>query len=208
MQRIYIRYNYITHHLRLLSFSRKNDIKLIGYVQQIIVQNSATLDETSDYNPIEVVYESLSECFAIVNEIKVTLVIVVAQSPSMSYIQNREDYLEACLETGDINVNDENFRLFPTYSCLFLSPLQLWKNVADRFWADGNILRTVNSQKRFIKGSKMTDTRIPWFFMIASPEMFFGLPWLKTGISGVFNKKKNIKINYAITFLLKKYNPR
>ncbi|XP_012945124.1 sterol regulatory element-binding protein cleavage-activating protein [Aplysia californica] len=85
--------------------------------------------------------------------------------------------------------------LLPEYSCFILSPANLWNHDFDRFRKDGELIRTIYKQHGKIESSP------------TSRDLLFGVPWKFSGITRYYFRNRQRVITYAVTIILKKYDP-
>lgn len=84
----------------------------------------------------------------------------------------------------------------PTFSCLFVSPGNIWQNGLQKFLNDKTIIKTLYSIKDLASPDSTGSLR----------EILFGIPWMETGIKRLFVRTRQRTITYVITLIYKKYN--
>lgn len=89
------------------------------------------------------------------------------------------------------------FTHFPSYSCLMLSPTNLWKGDVAQFLQDRDFLSTL---------LKFQDTTSPLPFG-ALHNIFFGVNFEETGIRRSYTRSRTRVITFAITLIFRQYNP-
>lgn len=93
-------------------------------------------------------------------------------------------------------LKDESaFSYLPRYSCLTLSPSNVWKNDLNRFLRDSEIIKTIFD----IKDTSSLESG-------SLKELLFGLSWIQTGIRKLYIRTRQRTINYAITLVFKEFN--
>lgn len=93
-------------------------------------------------------------------------------------------------------LKDESmFSYLPRYSCLALSPANIWKNDLDRFLRDPVIIKTIFD----IKDTASLESG-------SMKELLFGVSWIQTGIRKLYVRTRQRTINYAITLVFKEYD--
>lgn len=91
--------------------------------------------------------------------------------------------------------HETEFSYLPRYSCLTLSPANVWKNDLDKFLGDRMIIKTIFD----IKDTSSLESG-------SLKELLFGLPWAQTGIRKLYVRNRQRAINYAITLVFKEFN--
>lgn len=87
------------------------------------------------------------------------------------------------------------FSYLPRYSCLTLSPANVWKNDLNKFLKDSEIIKTIFD----IKDTSSLESG-------SLKELLFGLSWIQTGIRKLYVRTRQRTINYAITLVFKEFN--
>lgn len=87
------------------------------------------------------------------------------------------------------------FLYLPRYSCLTLSPANVWKSDLNKFLGDRMIIKTIFD----IKDTSSLESG-------SLKELLFGLPWEQTGIRKLYVRNRQRAINYAITLVFKEFN--
>lgn len=91
--------------------------------------------------------------------------------------------------------NEIAFSYLPRYSCLTLSPANVWKNDLNKFLKDSEIIKTIFD----IKDTSSLESG-------SLKELLFGLSWIQTGIRKLYVRTRQRTINYAITLVFKEFN--
>lgn len=84
----------------------------------------------------------------------------------------------------------------PTFSCLMLSPANIWQNDINKFIQDPTIIKTMYSIKDLVSPHSSGSLR----------DLLFGVPWMETGIKRLFVRTRARTITYAITIVFSEYN--
>lgn len=90
------------------------------------------------------------------------------------------------------------FAYFPTYSCLVLSPSNLWKGDVTQFLQDTDFLSTL------LKFQDTTSSPLP---AGALHNIFFGVHFEETGIRRVYSLNRTRVVTFAITLMFGQCNP-
>uniref|UniRef100_H2Z5K6 Sterol regulatory element-binding protein cleavage-activating protein n=1 Tax=Ciona savignyi TaxID=51511 RepID=H2Z5K6_CIOSA len=101
-----------------------------------------------------------------------------------------------CLQVSEtvIKAKKRIKSLFPEYGCLLISAASFWSNNVDKFKSDPNIINTINQfDGKPIKTSQ------------SIKELLFGVTAKQSGIK---KSSENQVVMFAVTLVLKKYNPR
>lgn len=83
----------------------------------------------------------------------------------------------------------------PRYSCLLLSPANVWKNDINTFLQDSEIIKTIFG----IKDTSSLESG-------SLKELLFGLPWMQTGIRQLYVRTRSRTITFAVTLIFKNFN--
>uniref|UniRef100_H2Z5K7 Sterol regulatory element-binding protein cleavage-activating protein n=1 Tax=Ciona savignyi TaxID=51511 RepID=H2Z5K7_CIOSA len=100
-----------------------------------------------------------------------------------------------CLQVSEtvIKAKKRIKSLFPEYGCLLISAASFWSNNVDKFKSDPNIINTINQfDGKPIKTSQ------------SIKELLFGVTAKQSGIK---KSSENQVVMFAVTLVLKKYNP-
>lgn len=89
---------------------------------------------------------------------------------------------------------DARSDVLPQYSCLVLSPANLWHQDGQQFAQDSSILSTVFNQQNFQKGKTSV------------AEMLFGMHLPDTGIKRYPFRNRQRVLQYAVTLFLERYD--
>ncbi|KAL5006353.1 hypothetical protein ScPMuIL_015159 [Solemya velum] len=158
----------------------------VGYVQQIVIKSVVSPWTTKHLVPIDAFRGPLSKAFKVLDALNNFKHQALGQDYSLS---------DFCLRVPEMTYHKNLQSLMPQYSCLLLSPSNLWHNDITRFKEDPEILKTV-----FKKYSQT---------MEAPPtikDILFGLPWKNTGVTRYFIRNRQRTISFALTVILKSYN--
>ncbi|XP_018574713.1 sterol regulatory element-binding protein cleavage-activating protein [Anoplophora glabripennis] len=101
-----------------------------------------------------------------------------------------------CLHIEAIKISNKNDRqnVLPQYSCLVLSPANLWQQDVQRFSQDNSILTTIFNHHSFQKSKT------------SIAEMLFGMHLFDTGIKRYPIRNRQRIIQYAVTLFFKEYD--
>ncbi|KAJ8916296.1 hypothetical protein NQ315_016437 [Exocentrus adspersus] len=92
------------------------------------------------------------------------------------------------------STHNDQLNVLPQYSCLVLSPANLWQQDVQRFAQDNSILNTIFNHHSFQKGKT------------SIAEMLFGMHLFDTGIKRYPLRNRPRIIQYAVTLFLKEYD--
>lgn len=84
----------------------------------------------------------------------------------------------------------------PTFSCLMLSPANIWQTDINKFLQDTTIIKTMYSIKDLVSPHSSGSLR----------DILFGVPWMETGIKRLYVRTRARTITYAITLVFKEHN--
>ena len=93
-------------------------------------------------------------------------------------------------------IDKESASYLPTFSCLMISPANIWQNDVNNFLMDSTIIKTLYSIKDLASPHSSGSLR----------EILFGIPWMETGIKRLYVRTRQRTITYAITLVLSKHN--
>ncbi|XP_017777723.1 PREDICTED: sterol regulatory element-binding protein cleavage-activating protein isoform X2 [Nicrophorus vespilloides] len=101
-----------------------------------------------------------------------------------------------CLHVESIKkkVQDSKNNVFPEYSCLVLSPANMWKQDVQLFAQDTSILNTIFNHQNLQKGKTSV------------AEMLFGMHLVDTGIKRYPLRNRQRVLQYAVTLFFKEYD--
>ena len=103
---------------------------------------------------------------------------------------------DLCLQVSEPTLMDKDTLAFlPRYSCLMLSPANIWKNDLNKFLQDSEIIKTMFG---------ITDTSS--LEAGSLKELLFGIPWMQTGIRQMYVRTRQRTISFAITLVFKHFN--
>ena len=111
--------------------------------------------------------------------------------------ENSTTLNDVCLQIAEpVMLKDQSaYAYMPKYSCLALSPANLWRNDIERFLRDPVIIESMFD----IKDTSSLESG-------SLKELLFGLPWIQTGIRKLYVRTRQRTINYAITLVFKRYD--
>ena len=84
----------------------------------------------------------------------------------------------------------------PRYSCLQLSPANIWRNDINAFLQDATLIKTLYGVKDLASPDSSGSVR----------EILFGVPWMETGIRKLYLRTRQRTITYAVTLVMKQYD--
>lgn len=160
--------------------------KPLGYIQQIVVKVAVSPWKPDVMTPSDAYRSPLSKVFQLIDKIN-----------HFQYNEGSgEDYSlsDICFRVSEATSARYIKDLLPEYSCMVLSPANLWQSNLQRF-RDDEVLRTIFKRH----GQALETPPYP-------KDILFGLPWTNTGISRYFIRNKQRTISYAVTLVLKKYD--
>ncbi|XP_050301883.1 sterol regulatory element-binding protein cleavage-activating protein [Anthonomus grandis grandis] len=99
-----------------------------------------------------------------------------------------------CLHIEAVAKGREYSPVMPQYSCLVLSPANLWHQDINLFSQDSAILTTIYNQHKYQKGK------------ISVAEMLFGLPLRESGFKRYPLRHRQRVIQFAVTLFFKEYD--
>ncbi|XP_074658756.1 sterol regulatory element-binding protein cleavage-activating protein-like [Tubulanus polymorphus] len=164
----------------------------LSYIQQIEFKMAVSPWHPYDLIPTDAFRAPLMKVFDIVNAVnEVQFVANGSVDGKMLGISDLCFRVEETLpESG---VKD----VLPEYDCLIVSPAGLWQRNRQTFQFDGEILKTIS--------------RAVWTSLNSCPllkDVVFGVPWKNTGVPRYFLRNRQRIINFAVTLVLKTYDPR
>jgi len=164
-----------------------NNAKPHAYVMQIIVQ-SAVIPWQENLILMDAIRAPIAQVFSIVE---------IISNFQLKTDQHSTTLNDVCLQVAEpIMLKEEvEFSYLPRYSCLTLSPANVWKNDLNRFLKDSEIIKTIFD----IKDTSSLESG-------SLKELLFGLSWIQTGIRRLYVRTRQRTINYAITLVLKEFN--
>ncbi|XP_054271772.1 sterol regulatory element-binding protein cleavage-activating protein [Macrosteles quadrilineatus] len=152
----------------------------ICYIQQVVMK-TAVFPWTEDLKLTDAFRAPLAEVF-----------------PLLEAIQNYQDPNRS-LTLGDVCMHvetarsPENSKVLPQYSCLLLSPANLWQLDMHRYHDDTNLINTIYNHQNLQKGK------------ISLAELLFGLNLKDTGIKRYPLRKRQRIIQFAVTLVYLHY---
>ena len=187
-----------------------------AYVQQIFVR-SAVLPWSSDCQLVDALRGPIQLIFELVESISnyqfrnnVYVFISFFFFFLLKYFTN---FPYITFSTDDINLSDICFQVYepilskryshldphlPSYSCLVLSPSNIWRGDYIQFLQDPNFLDTL---------LKFHQTRKSPLPSGAMHDIFFGVNFDETGIRHTYGRNRVRTITYSITIVLKRNIP-
>ncbi|ESO96220.1 hypothetical protein LOTGIDRAFT_239368 [Lottia gigantea] len=172
---------------RHLSYPRWYVGKPEGYIQQIVVKATVSPWKPSKLTLTDSIRAPVSLVFQILDAVNNFQTEVRGEELSVADI---------CLRVSEVVTKGKVKGMLPEYSCLILSPANLWQNQENRFTNDGDILKTI--YRRYGQALETPPNL---------KDLLFGVPWGNTGISRYFSRTKERPIMFAITIITKKYDP-
>ncbi|RWS31217.1 hypothetical protein B4U80_00513 [Leptotrombidium deliense] len=160
-----------------------------AFVQQIIIK-AAVVPWKSNLILMDAIRAPLGEVFPLV-EFLSNHHLDFGESHSISLN-------DICFQVSEpVLINDNVASSYlPHYSCLVVSPANIWKNDLNKYLQDPTIINTLFSIKH-----------------LASPdsgnlrEILFGVPWMETGIRRLYVRTRQRTVSFAITIVFSKYIP-
>ncbi|KAJ8958883.1 hypothetical protein NQ318_019651 [Aromia moschata] len=161
-----------------------NDVKPFCYVQQVVLR-VAVLPWESELTLGDAFRAPLYEAF------KLLEVVRNYQDP-----KSLKTLGHLCLHIEAIKKSIEKDRqnVLPQYSCLVLSPANLWHQDVQQFAQDSSILTTIFNHHSFQKSKTSV------------AEMLFGMHLFDTGIKRYPIRNRQRVIQYAVTLFFKEYD--
>lgn len=162
-----------------------------AYVQQIIIK-SAVIPWKQNLILMDAIRAPLAEIFPIVE--------FVSNHHTDAKAGTSQSLNDFCLQvTEPSSVIDSTIASYlPQYSCLLISPANVWQNDLNKFLQDATIIKTLYSIKDIASLDSSGSLR----------EVLFGLPWMETGIKRMYVRTRQRTITYSLTLLLSKYDKR
>lgn len=158
----------------------------VGYIQQLVVKATVSPWVATEHDPLDSLYAPLSKVFEILEHVE-----------KIRHLHGNEEksLVNCCLRVSEPLQSKHSEGLLPQYSCLILSPANMWQKSLARFLEDKEVLSTI--YKRY---NPTLDARP------GIRDVLFGLPWQQTGISRYFIRNRQRTISFAITIVLKEYD--
>ncbi|XP_070211949.1 sterol regulatory element-binding protein cleavage-activating protein-like isoform X2 [Littorina saxatilis] len=160
----------------------------VGYVQQIVVKSVVSPWQQQQMIPADAFRAPLAKVFEVVQKME------DFQHQSRDGPQTLQ---EMCLHVSEPGAPGLVKSLLPQYSCLVVSPANLWFRDSKRFNKDGEIVTTIFSQ---YGQSALTPPTIK--------DLLFGVAWKDVGITRYFIRNRQRVITFAVTVVLKKYDEK
>ncbi|KAB0798454.1 hypothetical protein PPYR_09447 [Photinus pyralis] len=153
------------------------------YVQQVILR-SAVLPWDSNLYVSDAFRAPLYEAFKLLDLVR-----------NYQEAQGAKTLGHLCLHVEAVKkIKDIRSDVLPQYSCLVLSPANLWHQDAQQFAQDSSILNTVFNHQNLQKGKTSV------------AEMLFGMHLSDTGIKRYPFRNRQRILQYAITLFFKEYD--
>lgn len=159
----------------------------VAYVQQVVVK-SAVSPWSQNLIASDAFRGPLASVFKVIQELE-----------SFKYVEgNKEQSLDDhCYRISEPIKAPHLRELLSEYSCFIISPANFWKRDIDRFNNDPNLMKTV--YKKFGQVVESPPT---------AKDLLFGIPWGYTGLTRYYIRNRQRIISYAVTIILKKYEPK
>ncbi|XP_055959285.1 sterol regulatory element-binding protein cleavage-activating protein [Patella vulgata] len=158
-----------------------------GYIQQIVFKATVSPWKSSQMISTDAFRAPLSLLFKTLEQINNLKVHVRGEDITLS---------DLCLRVSEVVTRGKVKGLLPEYSCLLVSPANLWQNQETKFSKDADLLKTI-----FRRYGQPLETA-PYV-----KDLLFGIPWFKSGISHYAIRNKERPVSFAITIVLKRYDP-
>ncbi|VVC36005.1 Hypothetical protein CINCED_3A010085 [Cinara cedri] len=107
-------------------------------------------------------------------------------------LDNKISLNDVCLHIENIN---SDVKTLPEYSCLLVSPTNLWHQDPEEFHTDNSLEKTIFTYQS------------PSHIKISIPEVLFGMPLKETGIRRYAVHPRQRVIQFAITIFMKRLVP-
>ena len=116
----------------------------------------------------------------------------------MIFSGNKLSLNNICFQVAEpiSKIDHQSASYLPSYSCLLLSPANVWQNDMNKFLQDSTIIKTLYSIKDLASLDSSGSLR----------EVLFGVPWMETGIKRMYVRTRQRTITYAVTLIFSKYN--
>ncbi|KAH6940214.1 hypothetical protein HPB50_026336 [Hyalomma asiaticum] len=157
----------------------------VAYVQQIVVK-AAVSPWQPDLLLMDAFRSPLAESFRISE--------IVGNHQFTDSNGTKHSLQDVCLQVSESKDKVAAASL-PQYGCLVLSPTYVWKQDYNIFRHDSQLLMSIFNQK--------DETSNSYYLR----EILFGVPWKETGIKKFCVRNRQRVITFAITIILKKWEP-
>lgn len=155
------------------------------YVQQVVFK-VAVLPWESDLTLGDAFRAPLYEAFKLLEVVR-----------NYEHNESLKTLGHVCLHVEAIKRINKDYRnILPQYSCLVLSPANLWNQDVEKFTVDNSILTTIFNHHSFQKGKT------------SIAEMLFGMHIFDTGIKRYPLRIRQRILQYAVTLFFKEYDER
>ena len=120
------------------------------------------------------------------------------QHLSLNFSQNSQSMNNFCFQVSEpiAKIDKLSASYLPTFSCLMLSPANIWQNDINKFLQDSTIIKTMYSIKDLVSPHSSGSLR----------DILFGVPWMETGIKRLYVRTRARTITFAITIVFSEYN--
>ncbi|XP_041365861.1 sterol regulatory element-binding protein cleavage-activating protein-like isoform X2 [Gigantopelta aegis] len=160
----------------------------VGFVQQIVVKATVSPWKPEILIPTDAFRGPLGKVYEILEHIE-----------NFKYSDGDQEYAvsDLCLRVSETLSWHKVKHFLPEYSCLILSPANIWQKDPNKFSTDAEIIKTI-----YRKFGNTIETPP------SVKDVLFGLPWKQTGVSRYFIRNRQRTISYAITIIIRQYNPK
>lgn len=157
-----------------------------GYIQQLVVKTTVSPWEPTEQDPLDALHAPLTRVFKVLEEV---------EKLRHQHGNEEQSLVNCCLRVSEPTNAKISDGLLPEYSCLVLSPANMWKRDLNKLLEDKDILKTI--YKRYSQALGVPP---------GVRDILFGLPWKQTGISRYIIRNRQRTISFAITIVLKAYD--
>ncbi|GAB1599283.1 sterol regulatory element-binding protein cleavage-activating protein-like [Argonauta hians] len=159
-----------------------------GYVQQILFKGTVKPWVPKKMIPSDAFRQPLSKVFDIIEELNL-----------FKFSNNGTDLSlpDVCLHISEPVTSKTLYQYLPSFSCLTLSPANLWNSDTNLFKSDDKFMKTVTQ-----KFGQPLDTPP------TIQDILFGIPWKETGLKSFYIRNRQRIITFAVTIIFKSYNQR
>ncbi|XP_054168861.1 sterol regulatory element-binding protein cleavage-activating protein-like [Oppia nitens] len=162
----------------------------LAFIQQIVVK-SAVIPWKDNLILMDAIRAPLLQSFKLIESIS------NYQSVNGESAQSLDNYCFQISEPIAKMVDKQSATFLPTFSCLVLSPSNIWQNDINKFLMDPTIIKTMYSVKDLTSHSSGSGSL---------RDILFGIPWMETGIKRLYVRTRQRTITYAITLVLSKHS--
>ncbi|XP_052826909.1 sterol regulatory element-binding protein cleavage-activating protein [Octopus bimaculoides] len=159
-----------------------------GYIQQILFKGTVKPWFPKKMIPSDAFRGPLSKVFDVVEELNL-----------FKYSNNGTDFSlpDLCLHISEPVTSKSLYQYLPSFSCLILSPANLWNSDSNQFKSDDKFIKTVTQ-----KFGQPLDTPP------TIQDILFGVPWKETGVKRFYIRNRQRIISFAVTIIFKSYNQK